>query len=955
MSSFKTPTQQQLETVLQRMRSPDFTAYFLSRLNNPKWIEVLQDKGLFSSPPPAIRVEGGSIQYPRWPASKYLARMAAQAPNEVAAIFAQLGTDNPSIIGDVLDASLAMPANVSIVLVPIICRAVQEGTLWTHFDEASDLCVRLTEGSQLDAAMSLADALFTPTFEEGQDELSQRHRDEYWYKEGLTKVVPALATARARAFLPKLCDWLKAAIEAKQRVDPGSGVDYSGIWRPAIEDHEQNHDYEFAGVMVGFVRQGFEQAIRSGCLSLNEALLVVMRHKYLVFRRLRLHLIGEFAEQSPDLARQTMLDRALFEDYGCKHEHAMLMGKRFDMLHPDQQAEWLRWVREGPTGKLAKVIDESDDLDMNQRRRDYWRFERFHWIRSHLTGEERAFYQDMHAKCGEPDMADLNVRMEPVRCGPVSPMTVEFLGRMTFDQVVDTVSSWKPEKPQFMGPDVEGLVSTFGKYVASDPEQFSRKASLLIARPASFVREFIAQMGEAVRGGHSIDLGALLNLCHWVVSRPVEERTTPEQERDVLIDKDWQWTRDRISEFLTEVCKARTDDKPRFLPGDSRQVIWNLIESLCHDRAASYIVQDGAQDDPRVRDYLDLGIKSPRGKAIHAALEYAQWVADEIKQSDGKREVIPGGFEAMPEVRAMLEWQIADGNRSFEAMSVIGSLAWLLYRIDKQWLVTNAARLFRLDEIEQTPSGAHGWAAWNVFLTWTEPHIEYYTIFKSQFMYAVDQAAKVELPERGDERPMHHLGEHLMILYARGQLGLDDDESLLRRFLANSNPSIRRHAIFFIGRTLKSDKDVPPEVIERLMTLWDFYWAGPGKGDAREKPHSVLFGIWFSSGRLPDQWALDRLEDYVQVVPTPGADRRIAERLAGIAHVDIAKSVRILDRMVRGDPEGWQIEIWPDSAKEILRQAMRSPGETRERAETLINYLGRRGYTDFGQILKEVD
>ena len=50
MPSFKTPTQQQVDTAVQRMRSPEFAAYFLSRLENPKWIPPLRENGLFASP-----------------------------------------------------------------------------------------------------------------------------------------------------------------------------------------------------------------------------------------------------------------------------------------------------------------------------------------------------------------------------------------------------------------------------------------------------------------------------------------------------------------------------------------------------------------------------------------------------------------------------------------------------------------------------------------------------------------------------------------------------------------------------------------------------------------------------------------------------------------------------------------------------------------------------------------
>ena len=545
------------------------------------------------------------------------------------------------------------------------------------------------------------------------------------------------------------------------------------------------------------------------------------------------------------------------------------------------------------------------------------------------------------------------VRSSPARWGYESPMTLDELEAMTFKQAVDAISSWKPEEPRFMGPDIRGLASTFGQYVATNPDLFSMNARLLIARPAIFVHEFIGRMSEAVKAGRDIDLHAVLELCHYVVERPVEERTTPEQEYEVQVDKNWQWTRDEISRLMENVCKARSDDVPRYPLNDLREPIWRLIENLCHDHSESYTVHDISQDDPRIHDYLDLGINSPRGKAVYAALEYARWVANHISQSDGNQEIIPGGFKAMPEVRKMLQWQIAPEHTSFEAMSVIGSKIGLINWIDRQWLTENAGLLFQLEGIEQTPSAAHGWAAWNAFLVWVRPHIEYYRIFKQQFAHAVEEVAKVELNERTRKQPMYHLGEHLMILYGRGQLGLDDDESLLRRFVENSNPDVRRHAVGFVGQTLKGDEEVPEDVVERFMTLWEMYWTGPGRSDAKEKPTAFLFGMWFSCGQFPEQWALDALEHFVEVAPTPEPDHTIAKQLAKTAHVDIVKSIRILDRMVRGDREGWRIDGWRDSAKEVLRQALRTPGEAQSQAEALIDHLGRRGHTEFGQLLKD--
>ena len=184
----------------------------------------------------------------------------------------------------------------------------------------------------------------------------------------------------------------------------------------------------------------------------------------------------------------------------------------------------------------------------------------------------------------------------------------------------------------------------------------------------------------------------------------------------------------------------------------------------------------------------------------------------------------------------MLEWDIVSDNRSFEALAVIGSGIGLIYWIDKNWLGTNAGRLFHLEGIKESPPMAQGWAAWNAFLVWVRPHIEFYKLFREQFAYAVTQSARVNLAERTSEQPMHHLGEHLMILYGRGQLGLDDDGGLLRRFLADSHPDVRRHAVGFVGRSIEGDEKLPEEVVSRFQDLWSLYWAGEARRMPRRSP-----------------------------------------------------------------------------------------------------------------------
>jgi hypothetical protein len=688
---------------------------------------------------------------------------------------------------------------------------------------------------------------------------------------------------------------------------------------------------------VGCVRQGFEFGIREGGVSLNTALELLENHRLIVFRRLSLHLLAEFGDHDVDLVTRTILNRDLFDDHRLKHEYARLVARQLSHIGVVHRDQWYRWVDEGPdmSGFAENVRSNlrREPTEEDRRSRiDYWKFEKLHWVRVDLEGPRRQFYERMLAEHGLPEMADLNVRISS-GWGEQSSITVEQLRALTFEESIQEVSSGKPSNT--FGPSLGGLLSTFGEYVAQNPEEFSTKARSIQGQSAALVSAYLRQMTAAVKAGRGIDLPAILDLSEWVVSRPIEDG--------------WQAARDEISELIQSACQATRDkDKPRFELSEFRTRFWTLVRTLYSDRSTSYIVRDTTADDLRVHDYLDLGMNSPRGKAVEAAFDFARWVALHLTAASGKRDAVPGGVAAIPELAEILEWQIDSQNRSLEAMAIIGSRIGVVNWIDPQWLAENADRLFDLERVEENPSSAFGWAAWNAFLSWVRPHIVFYGLFEAQFRYAVRQAERVQIDKQDHHQPMFRLGEHLMVLYGRGQLPLKAD--VLQQFLGTARPAIRRHAIGFVGSSF-GPEDVPSDIVQRFMTLWDVYWAGHGRSDAADDPAAVLFGSWFVSGEFPDDWALSCLREYVDVVPMPEPEHLVMERLAKIAQTDIAKSVGIVERMVKGDREGWRMHGWQEPAKAILQTAVKAGGEARRDAEQVIDFLGRRGYTALGALL----
>ena len=277
----------------------------------------------------------------------------------------------------------------------------------------------------------------------------------------------------------------------------------------------------------------------------------------------------------------------------------------------------------------------------------------------------------------------------------------------------------------------------------------------------------------------------------------------------------------------------------------------------------------------------------------------------------------------------------------------------LLYWIDRDWLARSVSSFFDLESVIADPDHAYGWAAWNAFLVWVRPHPEFFKLLRTQFKFAVEQAAVVPPKEREREQPFHKLGEHLIFLYAQGKLGLKDEGDLLERFLSVSLPATRSYAIDFAGRIAFENEELPSEVVERLKALWNWYWPNVGSKDTRKDVGARSFGMWFASGKFDAAWSMEELEKSVAVIVVPELDGPVVEELAKIAGTDIVKAMEIVDRLERADAvgDGWHISGWVDDFKKILELALKDGGRPKEIAEAVIDRLGRRGFIEFGALL----
>ena len=83
MKSWTKPTTELIDRALASAVDYEQRRYLFSRLENPLWAKPLAERDCFRNPPAPKEIGNGYIQFPPWPESQYLARVAKGAPKDV--------------------------------------------------------------------------------------------------------------------------------------------------------------------------------------------------------------------------------------------------------------------------------------------------------------------------------------------------------------------------------------------------------------------------------------------------------------------------------------------------------------------------------------------------------------------------------------------------------------------------------------------------------------------------------------------------------------------------------------------------------------------------------------------------------------------------------------------------------------------------------------------------------
>lgn len=953
MSAWTAPDDDQLAKLRSLAARPENRVYFFERLKNPAWVAPLAARGFFAAPPsPVHDREKGTIRFPPWHEGRYLVRMAPKAPDAVLAVLEALPpSDNPTVTQTALEIMGALPDEH---FGRLAAKAVEwlRGSIrpyWGgHFaDEAAETISRLARVGEADASLHVVKSLLrleAPPDAAASDEsdegglvpppvpVSQLSDWEYGnaIAQFLPDVVDAAGLDAVRAFSGLLNDALRLSSREGKAADE---ADHSYIWRSAIEDHDQNSDREFRGVLVAAVR---DAAVRLASTSADalKAVTTQLEGGTTLHHRIALHVLAH-AYEGASMVTERIADRSLFDDHRLRHEYASLLRRRFGDASDKARRTFLDWVLAGPDldsfrqSRIAfdgSVPDEDDETAYAA----CWQRDWLSYVADHLADREATLYRNHVERHGDAEHPDF-LHWMSVTSGPNSPVSRDEMNTWPPARVVEYLSAWRPDADSWRRDEsMEGLGRVVKEIVTERAAEFVAIADRLAALDPTYVRSCLDGFESAVKDGMQLDWDPMVRLMTSVMEHPFEANN---DEHDWDRDPGWRWTRGQVASLI----QTGTADRDNRIPFALREPVWQVLASLMDDPHPS-----PAEEATSIEGMgpHGLSLNTNRSTAMRTVMSYALWCRRALPSDGALNEA---GFDALPEVRTVLEEHLDPArDPSLAVRSVYGAqLPWLAL-IDEEWVAAHLHLIF-----PSAPDNAElRDAAWNTYICWCEPYDPMFGLLRAEYEAAIERVPAGRSRDLSNSHEAdQNLGEHFVTFYWRGILPM----SMLERWFEKASDELAAHSMGFIGRALRNTTgDIPPAFLQRIQQLWDWRLEVITT-EAGQHPHEAgAFATTFVSSKLDEDWSLAGLETAVDEGGPGWLGRDTIEHLAAIATSKPATATRLTHRILERAANDWDHATWRNQVRDLLNATTNAPDdETREHRSEIIDHYVTRGHYDF--------
>lgn len=365
------------------------------------------------------------------------------------------------------------------------------------------------------------------------------------------------------------------------------------IWRPAIEDHEQNSDYDnkAKNVLVETIRD-FLQDIEDRDLSTEKRIQEYLESNFYLFKRIALnHLNQTWPEYKSLVSKIAHPD--FFKSY-CKHEYYKLLETHFDDFEEHLQ------------NKILSIIEEFTEYSDEKYREEQIASNKLGWltaIKNSSNQKARDLYRkNIEITGNEPSHPSFPFYMESGVVIDESPYSVSELASLSTEDLIKTLNDFDEEKSNFNGPNKRGLADSFKQFLDTQPDEVTKNLDGFLELKDFYLFEIIRHFRNNIEDDNKKRLTKALEFCETVI-----------EERKDLFEASFSKTLKEINRFLVEVTRS---DEIVTSPQE-----FDLIESIITGQLA--LIENDKSSISGTKSRLTKAINTLKGKVLEALINYA--------------------------------------------------------------------------------------------------------------------------------------------------------------------------------------------------------------------------------------------------------------------------------------------------------------------------------------------
>jgi hypothetical protein len=786
---------------------PVLQPFFFRKLKGLHWFNPLSKRGFLKpekNPKPVLAKEEGSVNIPTWPVIEYLVATSEEfsdpAKEDYAVKFIDLlreitsyakkeNFSNYRTWSQLVKIIKNIPPHlISLEDIDLIdywlddsykrgLVAKQLGEKWLP-----DLLENLDEHCN-QIALQLLDILYKVNFIDkkyGSHEKKEPVlRYDSHYAKKITEKVAGLSGLKLGLSAVELFQCRLISI-----LDELENDTWTSIWRPAIEEHEQNHGRHdaddrliaaYRDCLLGFVDKDVEAS--------SAHLLSLFNSQYQTLKRLAIYTIDKKFEPLKNICHRILISEYFIGN--LRHELWHFLENHYREFDSDQKTKVMNIIAG------IEILDDEGNIKEGPTA-----YKRAIWLSAVKNCDEQTslMYQKyINIIGGEPEHPDFSSYTTAGSgwLAHKSPIPIEHLLSLNVDALIETLNTYE-DPDQFSEPWLDGLVKCFKDVVKTKAKEFYLVFMKFIDIDLAFVYQLIEAYHELWSEKKELPWRAvwpsLLDFCSELVEREDFWSEGNSREKKHFI-ANRRWIVSAIARLIEDGTKSDDHAFDKSLLPKAKQILLILLDR-----------QEG-EEFKQDSNAVSIAINSPRGQCIKALINLSLRSCRITDKKHGEHS------QAWSQFEDIYTSELKRNERGeYEFATIVANFLPNFLYMSREWVQSNLAIIFDYSDYQKWLCAMQGYAYVGTVYEDVYNHLK----ANADLLKALDDE---NIKDRVEEKII----QNIVVSYIQGNEDINKPESLISMLINRKDYSELSQLISFIWTLRKKDDD---KLREKVFELW---------------------------------------------------------------------------------------------------------------------------------------